>query len=269
MKATEVHYKDGLIFCFGNESDILFLDFKENRSRVPINVSKLKRPPDRVNVLSELEMLTGGTITTMSRRLKAKLDEVNEVYMRKGLMKDQINFSDPNKVLKLDNIAVIGSKLIYGACRTLNEVVTLHLSSDGVGLVRKLESLISYPNEWKRITSLSVKGNNMFIVHSNGIELLSLESLFCTHIVTVASRLKPRYATLLENNFLFTCNGKHNLYSWSLDTKETSIFAGSGSEGSRDGTAKHCQFYELTGVAVEFDHNIYVCDFRSSSFLLL
>ena len=179
LKATEVHYKDGLIFCSANESDILFLDFNENRSRVSINVSKLKRPANRVNVLSELEMSTDGTITTMSRRLKAKLDRVNEVYMPNGLMRDQINFSDTNKDLKFNSIAVIDSKLMYRACRTLNEVVTLHLSSDGVGLVGKVESLIPYPNEWKRITSLSVKGDNMFIVHSNGIELLSLESLFC------------------------------------------------------------------------------------------
>ena len=114
MKATEVHYKDGLIFCSGNESGILFLDFNANRSRVSINVSKLKRRADLVNVLSELEMPTDGTITTMSRRLKAKLDEVNEVYMRKGLMKDQINFSDTNKDLKFDSIAVIDSKLMQG-----------------------------------------------------------------------------------------------------------------------------------------------------------
>ena len=109
----------------------------------------------------------------------------------------------------------------------------------------------------------------MCIVHSNRIELLSLESLFCTHIVTVASGLKPRYATPFKNNLLFTCNGKHNLYLWSLDTKETSTFAGSDSEGSRDGTAKHCQFYEQNGAAVEFDHNIYVCDFRSGAIKLI
>ena len=71
-----------------------------------------------------------------------------------------------------------------------------------------------------------------------------------------------QYATPFKNSFLFTCNGEHNLYSWSLDTKKTSVFAGSDSEGSRDGTAKHCQFYKPTGVAVELYHNIYVCDFR-------
>ena len=36
-----------------------------------------------------------------------------------------------------------------------------------------------------------------------------------------------------------------------------------------DGTAKRCQFYEPTGLAVEFDHNIYVCDFRSGAIKLI
>ena len=53
----------------------------------------------------------------------------------------------------------------------------------------------------------------------------------------------------------------HSVGALLMDLELHSVFAGKeGEEDSRDGTVSYCRFYGTTGIAVEFDNVIYVCD---------
>ena len=46
-----------------------------------------------------------------------------------------------------------------------------------------------------------------------------------------------------------------------LETSGIELFAGQATEeGNRDGSASYCRFHEVTGIAVEFDNVVSVCD---------
>ena len=67
----------------------------------------------------------------------------------------------------------------------------------------------------------------------------------------------PKYLAPYKDGFLFTL--RHCIYFWKTSGME--LFAGQATEEeSRDGSASYWRFYEATGIAVEFDNVVYVCD---------
>ena len=67
----------------------------------------------------------------------------------------------------------------------------------------------------------------------------------------------PKYLAAHKDGFLFTST--HCIYFWKTSGME--LFAGQATEeGRRYSSASYCCFYEATGIAIEFDNVVYVCD---------
>ena len=91
--------------------------------------------------------------------------------------------------------------------------------------------------------------------HNGGVSLIDLESNAVSQILS--AQFLPKYLAAYKDGFLFT--SKHCIYLWKTIGME--LFAGQATEeGSRDGSASYCCFYEATGITVEFDNFVYVCD---------
>ena len=107
---------------------------------------------------------------------------------------------------------------------------------------------------------MSIVKSEIAVCHDNGITLLSLEIVMCKDIV---ENMVPRTCYAYKNGLLFTCKDDQKVYFWKDERVET--FAGSGEKGSRDGTLIYAQFHTPTGLCVEFDHVVYVADYRFGS----
>ena len=95
----------------------------------------------------------------------------------------------------------------------------------------------------------------LIVSHNGGVSLIDLESNAVSQILS--AQFLPKYLAAYKDGFLFT--SKHCIYFWKTSGME--LFAGQATEeGSRDGSASYCCFYEATGIAVEFDNVVYVCD---------
>jgi hypothetical protein len=63
-----------------------------------------------------------------------------------------------------------------------------------------------------------------------------------------------------KDGIIFTDPKKHRIMSWSFGS-DMELFAGDFNRpGNQDGPSMSCQFYQPTGVCVEFNHVVYVCD---------
>ena len=98
--------------------------------------------------------------------------------------------------------------------------------------------------------------NKQLIVSHNGdVSLIDFDSNAVSQILS--AQFLPKYLAAYKDGFLFT--SKHCMYFWKTSVME--LLAGQAAEeGSRDGPASYFRFYEATGIAVEFDNVVYVCD---------
>ena len=61
----------------------------------------------------------------------------------------------------------------------------------------------------------------------------------------------------------------HQILLWQKNSTEVEVFAGSGSEGNKDGMASRTEFYQPIGLSVEFDHIVDVCDAQTNCIKIL
>ena len=71
-----------------------------------------------------------------------------------------------------------------------------------------------------------------------------------------------------KNGSLFPDQQSHRILRWIKNQGRIEVFAGTGSEGNKDGLARRAEFYQPAGICVEFDHVVYVCEPAASRFLL-
>jgi len=80
--------------------------------------------------------------------------------------------------------------------------------------------------------------------------------------------MKKNFPLLLITALLITSCGKelefNTLPGSNASSTNISTFAGSGTQGSADGTGINASFYQPTGVAADASGNIYVADFRNN-----
>ena len=98
--------------------------------------------------------------------------------------------------------------------------------------------------------------------HTGDVSLIDLESTAVSQILS--AQFLPKY--LPKYFFLFIL--KHCILFWKTGGIE--LFAGPATEeGNTDGSASYCCFYEATGIAVEFDNILYVCDRSAGSIKII
>ena len=66
--------------------------------------------------------------------------------------------------------------------------------------------------------------------------------------------------TSYKAGILYADRESHRILLWRKNSAEVEVFAESGIQGNKDGIASRTEFYQPTGLCVEFDHVAYVCD---------
>ena len=100
---------------------------------------------------------------------------------------------------------------------------------------------------------------------------LSLSSFCKTCVIhrgTSYSSASPAIASY-KAGILYADPNTHRILLWQKNSDEVEVFAGSGSEGNKDGMASKTEFYQPVGLCVEFNHVVYVCDAQISCVKIL
>ena len=107
--------------------------------------------------------------------------------------------------------------------------------------------------------------------HCQGIDEISLSSLSKVRVIdrgTSYSSVSPSIASY-KAGILYADPNTHRILLWHKTSDEVEVFAGSGSEGNKDGMASKTEFYQPVGLCVEFNHVVYVCDAQTSCIKIL
>ena len=125
---------------------------------------------------------------------------------------------------------------------------------------------IDYHHEWGSVGAMTILDKSIYVTHRQGIEEVSLTTFAKVRIISSGPdyiSLAPSIATY-KNGLLFPDPQSHRILRWIKNQGRIEVFAGTGSEGNRDGLARRAEFYQPAGLCVEFDHVVYVCDARTS-----
>ena len=122
------------------------------------------------------------------------------------------------------------------------------LTFNSVGIEANFSIVKTYDESLLKISEIEIINKQLIVSHNGGIFLIDLKSNAVSQILS--AQFLPKYLAAYKDGFLFT-------------SKHCKTFA--GQEGSRDGSASYCCFYEVTGIAVKFDNVVYVCDWSVGS----
>ena len=105
-----------------------------------------------------------------------------------------------------------------------------------------------------------------------GIDRISLDSHVVARVYPGQEILAGTAAHSLacyQGGVLFTVPKEHRILRYSRTDDGIYPFSGSGKEGNSDGLHNTCEFYQPTGIAVEYDNVVYVCDTQTSCIKIL
>ena len=112
----------------------------------------------------------------------------------------------------------------------------------------------------------------MYVAHLTGIDRISLDSHVVARVYPGQEILAGTAAHSLacyQGGVLFTVLKEHRILRYSGTDDRIYPFAGSGKEGNSDGLHNTCEFYQPTGIGVEYDNVVYVCDTQTSCINIL
>ena len=95
------------------------------------------------------------------------------------------------------------------------------------------------------------------------ISLSALNKVYMIHGGTSYSLMSPSIASY-KAGIVYADPKSHQSLLWWKNSTEVEVFAGSGSEGNNDGMASRTEFYQPTGLCVEFNCVVYVCDVQTN-----
>ena len=95
------------------------------------------------------------------------------------------------------------------------------------------------------------------------ISLSALNKVYMIHGGISYSLMSPSIASY-KAGILYADPKSHQSLLWWKNSTEVEVFAGSGSEGNNDGMASRTEFYQPTGLCVEFNCVVYVCDVQTN-----
>ena len=192
-----------------------------------------------------------GTVATLKDRIATHIAGIRAEYQENGLSSTSVNFWDTSiDGFQFEAIHVVDQDLIYAACRGKQQIVAVTCTRDGHGLRGEAAVVTEYQHEWRSVGSMTILDNTIYIAHRQGIEEVSLSTFAKVRIISYG----PDYSTLAssiasyKNGFLYTDQQSHRVLHWNKNEKKVEVFAGTGSEGNRDGVARRAEFYQPIGL---------------------
>ena len=259
-----INHYDGVVYLYGPNTPISFVEL--NQGTVTLKTKSLTTRKLLYDKLDEFKLPTTGLVKILKERLSNYLDTLKAEYARRNLQLDEVNAWELQKPLMIDALYVLDNKMIYASIESKGSIVTIILEHDGVGICSKEELLLTFLADWVTVNSICVNGSNIFVAHTNIIDVISLVSLeIQSRIVEIPSEevLSVNTIAVYKDGIIFTDAEKHRIMSWS-NASSLEVFAGdSDRPGNQDCPSVSCQFYQPTGVCVEFNHVVYICDSQS------
>ncbi len=154
--------------------------------------------------------------------------------------------------------------MIYASIESKRSTVAIILQHDGVGICSKEELLLTFLADWVTVNSICINGSNIFVAHTNGVDVILLVNLEIQsrilEIPVTRSTFSVNTIAVYKDGIIFTHPEKHRIMSWS-NASSLEVFASdSNHPGNQHGPSVSCQFYQPTGVCIEFNHVVYICD---------
>ena len=159
-----------------------------------------------------------------------------------------------------DALVIVEKRLIYAACPSKGQIIRIAMQRNAIGLQADATTVKRYADNWNHIWSMSIVKSEIAVCHNDGITLLSLKTVMCKDIV---DNMVSRTCSTYKNGLLFTFKDDQKAHLWKDERVE--MFAGSDEKVSRDGTVTFARFHTPTGLCFEFDHVVYVADYRFGS----
>ena len=231
-----------------------------------IAVGSIKSKKKLVEILNMLNLTTEGTVASGKNRLLKHQENVLKKYKKHDVEEHEMMFYHDDNVCRYtaSSITFLNKKTLYIAFESERVISACTVQLNSVGVEGKLGELIEYNESWVNVFAIEHMNNHLIIAHSLGISLIDLESRVFSQILL--EQYQTKHLACYKNGFLFTL--KHCLYFWR--ESNLSVLAGHPTEdGSRDGLASYCRFYDAAGLAVEFDNVIYICDQSIGSIKIL
>ena len=178
-------------------------------------------------------------------------------YQQLGVEENSILFCSGKDVSRyhVNAITFLDHETMYVTFDSERIVAICSLTFNSVGIEANFSIVETCDESWLKISEIEIMNKQLIFSHNGGVSLRDLESNAVSQILS--AQFLPKYLAAYKDGFLFT--SKHCMYFWKTSVME--LLAGQAAEeGSRDGSASYFRFYEATGIAVEFDNVVYVCD---------
>ena len=143
------------------------------------------------------------------------------------------------------------------------------MKRDGVGIAcSQGEELLHYDEDCDKISSMCINKSLLYIASDTCITCFCLESKTKTVIVDTKGKECNYCVARYDDGVLYTDPLAHKVMQIHAD-HTLSTFAGDGHEGSLDGAARSCNFYQPQSLCVEFGNVVYVCDTQANCIKLI
>ena len=259
-----MHYAQGVAFFCGKGTQIGFCEL--NKGAVVLEPKRLRTRQEVVDTIRTMGLREDANLTTLRNSINQHLVGLRNLYKEKKFPTNQINFWANEDLMTFSCIHVIDLELIYAATISAQQIVSIIVSKDGVGLRGQCKPLIIYGRDWREVHSITTSSGSLYVTHTAGVEEVSLSDLKTTRVIHSASRLcaAPHTVAPHEGGIIVSDPENHRLLKWWRCEGKIEQFAGDGFAGNCDGIASKCRFFQPTGVCTEFNNVVYVCDAQTS-----
>ncbi|XP_066920118.1 uncharacterized protein [Clytia hemisphaerica] len=265
VKGDRIRYNDGLVYCYGKSS--VFIYPSEKKSNAKLSISAIKTKKAAVEKLKFIGLPSDGTTSQLITRLhKHQSDTIKKYKQMKVEESTLLIFMDHELCrYQVDTILFIDTNSLYIAFGSEKLLAIGSLKYNSVGVETNCEAFQKYDDDWQSISDMAIVKKHLIIAHKNGLSLFHLESRAISN-VPHCDGLTADHLAPFRDGFLFIEGAKRKncIYLWRESGLE--VFAGKqGQDGSRDGTASYCRFFEVSSITVEFNNVVYASDRKLGS----
>ncbi len=187
VDAREVHYAQGVVFFCGKATPIGFYEI--TKGAVVMEPKRLRSRQEVLNIVRKMELNEVGNVATLRSLINQRLISIRSDYKEKTFATNEVNFWAKEDQIKFSSIHVIDLELIYAASNLAQQLVSVIMNTDGVGLRGECKTLIPYGRDWHEVSSITSSSGSLYVAHAAGVEEVSLSNLNTTRIISSASDL--------------------------------------------------------------------------------
>ena len=210
--------------------------------------------------MDDITLPSHGSVKECKDRLAKHQKQVRSTYEDNKWEENKVIFRNEPEQPNTDALVIVEERLMYAVCSSKGQIIRIATQRNAIGLQADATTVKRYADNWNHIWSMPIVKREIAVCNNDGITLLSFETVMCKDIV---ENMVPRTCSAYKNGLLFTCKDDQKVYLWKDERVET--FAGSNEKGSLDGTVAYARFHTPTGLCFEFDHAVYVTDYRFGS----